>query len=63
MANVLINHIPSTALHLVMGSLIMYIFFGKKSFLHERVKIISLGVIVLVPDLPKLAGGNLAHCH
>ncbi len=62
MANVLINHIPSTALHLVVGSLIMYIFFGKKSvFLHERIKIISLGGVVLIPDLPKLAGGNLTH--
>ncbi|MFD2922453.1 hypothetical protein [Halobacillus naozhouensis] len=62
MINILINHIPSTALHLLTGSLIMYIFFSKKGFLlHERLKIISLGVIVLLPDLPKLAGGNLAH--
>ncbi|UOR11556.1 hypothetical protein [Halobacillus amylolyticus] len=62
MVNILINHIPSTLLHLLAGSLIMYSFFGKKtSPFRERVKIFSLGILVLIPDIPKLTGGTIGH--
>ncbi|SFG03207.1 hypothetical protein SAMN05216353_11963 [Halobacillus alkaliphilus] len=62
MVSTLITHVPSTTLHLLAGALIMYAFFGKKEYTtKQRALIMSLGFIVLIPDVPKFLGTTAFH--
>jgi len=62
LVSTLITHVPSTSLHLLAGAFIMYAFFGKKEdTLKHRALIMSLGFIVLVPDIPKFLGTTAFH--
>ncbi|MCA1011077.1 hypothetical protein [Halobacillus halophilus] len=62
MVSTLITHVPSTTLHLLASAFIMYAFFGKKEYtMKQRALIMSLGFIVLIPDVPKFLGTTALH--
>ncbi|GEK59368.1 hypothetical protein CHL76_04180 [Marinococcus halophilus] len=62
MIEILIEHVPSTLLHLLTGAAIMYIFYGSPWLISsDRLKIMAFGAIVLVPDIPKLFGNYIFH--
>ncbi|MFZ0370524.1 MAG: hypothetical protein WAM07_13100 [Halobacillus sp.] len=62
MVSTLITHVPSTTLHLLAGAFIMFAFFGKKEYtIKQRALIMSLGFIVLIPDIPKFLGTTAFH--
>ncbi|WP_022793598.1 hypothetical protein [Marinococcus halotolerans] len=62
MIEILIEHVPSTLLHLLTGAVVMYIFYGNSNLtISRRFKVMAFGVMVLVPDIPKLFGNYIFH--
>ncbi|SDW23352.1 hypothetical protein SAMN05421781_0928 [Marinococcus luteus] len=62
MIEILIEHVPSTLLHLLTGAAVMYIFYGNPDLtILQRLKVMAFGVMVLVPDIPKLFGNYIFH--
>ncbi|WP_298787828.1 hypothetical protein [uncultured Marinococcus sp.] len=59
---ILIEHVPSTLLHLLTGAVVMYIFYGTTDLtITRRLRVMAFGVMVLVPDIPKLFGNYIFH--
>ncbi|AKG03824.1 hypothetical protein AAV35_002850 [Salimicrobium jeotgali] len=64
MTELLLSHIPSTLLHILTGLLVADLLFKGPDFHNRKARFVLLGgvgVIVLMPDLPKLFGVLIGH--